>query len=107
MGNLSGFTGSMITGMAKAMTGNISNGTYALGVCLLVSCVLIVLIPCGVLQPPASRQVLRSPLHCGVFASRWPGSGRDRQRVGGSKRSPPSRRCETGRRSWRVHPGPD
>ncbi|CAB3965982.1 MFS transporter [Burkholderia aenigmatica] len=107
VGNLFGFAGSMITGMAKEMTGNINNGTYALGVCLLVSCVLIAFIPRDVLQPPASRQVLRSPRRCGVFASRRPGSGRDRQRVGGSKRSPPSRRCETGRRSWRVHPGPD
>ena len=44
----------MITGMAK-MTGNINNGTYALGACLLVSCVLIALIPRDVLQPPAGR----------------------------------------------------
>jgi MFS family permease len=45
VGNLSGFTGSMITGVAKQMTGDINNGTYALGACLLVSCVLILLIP--------------------------------------------------------------
>ena len=45
VGNLSGFTGSMITGMAKQWTGNINNGTYALGACLLVSCVLILSIP--------------------------------------------------------------
>jgi MFS family permease len=44
-GNLSGFTGSMITGLAKQWTGNINNGTYALGACLLVSCGLILLIP--------------------------------------------------------------
>jgi len=45
VGNLSGFTGSMITGLAKQWTGNINNGTYALGACLLVSCGLILLIP--------------------------------------------------------------
>ncbi|WP_454732157.1 MULTISPECIES: MFS transporter [Cupriavidus] len=50
IGNLSGFTGSMITGMAKELTGNINNGTYALGACLLVSCVLIVLIPRSLLN---------------------------------------------------------
>ncbi|WP_454722793.1 MULTISPECIES: MFS transporter [Cupriavidus] len=50
IGNLSGFTGSMITGVAKELTGNINNGTYALGACLLVSCVLIVLIPRSLLD---------------------------------------------------------
>jgi nitrate/nitrite transporter NarK len=45
IGNLSGFTGSMITSVAKNLTGNINNGTYALGACLLVSCVLILAIP--------------------------------------------------------------
>lgn len=45
IGNLSGFTGSMITAVAKNLTGDINNGTYALGVCLLVSCGLILLVP--------------------------------------------------------------
>ncbi|HDR9189462.1 MFS transporter [Burkholderia vietnamiensis] len=55
VGNLSGFTGSMITGIAKEMTGNINNGTYALGACLLISCVLILSIPRSILVPPAER----------------------------------------------------
>lgn len=55
VGNLSGFTGSMITGVAKQVTGDINNGTYALGACLLVSCVLIAAIPRDILQPPAGR----------------------------------------------------
>ena len=45
IGNLSGFTGSMITAVAENLTGNINNGTYVLGGCLLVSCGLILLIP--------------------------------------------------------------
>ncbi|HEY1410654.1 MAG TPA: MFS transporter, partial [Rhodopila sp.] len=45
IGNLSGFTGSMITAVAKNLTGDINNGTYALGACLLVSCGLILLVP--------------------------------------------------------------
>lgn len=50
VGNLSGFTGSMITSVAKDLTGNINNGTYALGACLLVSCVLILSIPRSMLN---------------------------------------------------------
>ncbi|KIG10054.1 MFS transporter [Caballeronia concitans] len=50
VGNLSGFTGSMITSVAKDLTGNINNGTYALGACLLVSCVLILSIPKNMLN---------------------------------------------------------
>ncbi|MDQ0625650.1 MFS transporter [Paraburkholderia graminis] len=50
VGNLSGFTGSMITSIAKDLTGNINNGTYALGACLLVSCVLILSIPKSMLN---------------------------------------------------------
>ncbi|TDV37338.1 nitrate/nitrite transporter NarK [Paraburkholderia caballeronis] len=50
VGNLSGFTGSMITGVAKEITGNINNGTYALGACLLVSCALILAIPKSMLE---------------------------------------------------------
>jgi MFS family permease len=50
VGNLSGFTGSMITSIAKDLTGNINNGTYALGTCLLVSCVLILSIPKSMLN---------------------------------------------------------
>lgn len=50
VGNLSGFTGSMITSVAKDLTGDINNGTYALGACLLVSCVLILSIPKSMLN---------------------------------------------------------
>jgi MFS family permease len=50
VGNLSGFTGSMITSIAKDLTGDINNGTYALGACLLVSCVLILSIPKSMLN---------------------------------------------------------
>lgn len=53
VGNLSGFTGSMITSIAKDLTGNINNGTYALGACLLVSCVLILSIPKSMLNKDA------------------------------------------------------
>jgi hypothetical protein len=45
IGNLSGFTGSMITAMAENLTGNINNGTYVLGACLFVSAGLILSIP--------------------------------------------------------------
>ncbi|MGF6574298.1 MFS family permease [Paraburkholderia sp. GAS333] len=54
IGNLSGFTGSMITAVAKNLTGDINNGTYALGACLLVSCVLILLVPRSMLARNAS-----------------------------------------------------
>jgi len=50
IGNLSGFTGSMITAMAETLTGDMNNGTYVLGGCLLVSCVLILLIPKSMLS---------------------------------------------------------
>ncbi|SDB90443.1 MFS transporter [Paraburkholderia lycopersici] len=50
VGNLSGFTGSMITSVAKDLTGDINNGTYALGACLLISCVLILSIPKNMLN---------------------------------------------------------
>ena len=36
-GNLSGFTGSMITAVAENLTGDINNGTYVLAGCLFVS----------------------------------------------------------------------
>ena len=45
IGNLSGFTGSMITAVAENLTGNINNGTYVLGACLFVSAGLILSIP--------------------------------------------------------------
>jgi MFS family permease len=45
IGNLSGFTGSMITAVAENLTGNINNGTYVLGACLFVSAALILSIP--------------------------------------------------------------
>ena len=50
IGNLSGFTGSMITAMAETLTGDMNNGTYVLGGCLLISCVLILLIPKSMLS---------------------------------------------------------
>ncbi|AJY10333.1 MFS transporter [Burkholderia dolosa] len=56
IGNLSGFTGSMITNVAKNLTGNINNGTYALGACLLVSCALILAIPKDLLDSRADTR---------------------------------------------------
>ncbi len=49
IGNLSGFTGSMITAVAENLTGDINNGTYVLGLCLFVSGVLIMAIPAAML----------------------------------------------------------
>jgi len=49
IGNLSGFTGSMITAVAENLTGDINNGTYVLGACLFVSGALILSIPRGML----------------------------------------------------------
>jgi nitrate/nitrite transporter NarK len=49
IGNLSGFTGSMITAVAETLTGNINNGTYVLALCLLVSGGLILAIPASML----------------------------------------------------------
>ena len=54
-GNLSGFTGSMITAMAETMTGDINNGTYVLAGCLFVSGALIMAIPRSMLGTPASK----------------------------------------------------
>lgn len=50
IGNLSGFTGSMITAVAENLTGNINNGTYVLGACLFVSGALILSIPKAMLD---------------------------------------------------------
>jgi nitrate/nitrite transporter NarK len=44
-GNLGGFAGSFITGMAKQLTGSAAAGTYALGACLWVCGVIVVLMP--------------------------------------------------------------
>ncbi|MNG20020.1 putative tartrate transporter [compost metagenome] len=49
IGNLSGFTGSMITAVAENLTGNINNGTYVLAICLFVSGALILAIPASML----------------------------------------------------------
>jgi MFS family permease len=49
IGNLSGFTGSMITAVAETLTGNINNGTYVLGLCLFASGLLILSIPVSML----------------------------------------------------------
>lgn len=45
IGSLSGVTGAMITNVVKNMTGDINNGTYALGVSLLISFLLILSLP--------------------------------------------------------------
>lgn len=63
IGNLSGFTGSMITAVAENLTGNINNGTYVLGACLFISAGLILSIPRAVLgnhkaEAPARGEVL-------------------------------------------------
>ncbi|MGJ7551225.1 MFS transporter [Pseudomonas alloputida] len=50
IGNLSGFTGSMITATAESLTGDINDGTYVLGVCLFVSGLLILAIPAAMLK---------------------------------------------------------
>jgi MFS family permease len=44
-GSLSGIAGSMITNTMKQLTGNINNGTYALGVVLLCTGVLVLALP--------------------------------------------------------------
>lgn len=49
IGNLSGFTGAMITAVAENLTGNINNGTYVLALCLFVSGGLILAIPVSML----------------------------------------------------------
>ncbi len=49
IGNLSGFTGSMITAVAENLTGDINNGTYVLGLCLFISGLLIMAIPATML----------------------------------------------------------
>lgn len=45
VGSLAGITGAMITNVAKNMTGSIHSGTYVLGGCLLLCCLLILLLP--------------------------------------------------------------
>ena len=50
IGNLSGFTGSMITATMETLTGDINNGTYVLGACLFVSGLLILAIPASMLH---------------------------------------------------------
>ncbi|WP_122318516.1 MFS transporter [Pseudomonas cichorii] len=65
IGNLSGFTGSMITAVAETLTGNINNGTYVLALCLLVSGGLILAIPGSMLgKKMAASPVL--PTHLGM-----------------------------------------
>lgn len=54
-GNLSGFTGSMITAVAENLTGDINNGTYVLGLCLFISGALIMAIPAAMLKRPDSQ----------------------------------------------------
>ncbi|GFM84329.1 MFS transporter [Pseudomonas cichorii] len=65
IGNLSGFTGSMITAVAETLTGNINNGTYVLALCLLVSGGLILAIPGSMLgKATVARSAL--PNHLGM-----------------------------------------
>ncbi len=54
-GNLSGFTGSMITAVAENLTGDINNGTYVLGLCLFFSGALVMAIPAGMLKRPDAQ----------------------------------------------------
>jgi len=54
-GNLSGFTGSMITAVAENLTGDINNGTYVLGLCLFISGALVMAIPAGMLKRPDAQ----------------------------------------------------
>lgn len=44
-GALSGFVGSFLSNMAQELTGDINNGTYLLGACLLICSGLVMLIP--------------------------------------------------------------
>ncbi len=54
-GNLSGFTGSMITAVAENLTGDINNGTYVLGLCLFISGALVMAIPAAMLKRPDAQ----------------------------------------------------
>ncbi|MFS2159032.1 MFS transporter [Pseudomonas sp. Pseusp122] len=64
IGNLSGFTGSMITAVAENLTGDINNGTYVLALCLLVSGGLILAIPGSMLgRKDDARPVLPTSLN--------------------------------------------
>ncbi|WP_200627109.1 MFS transporter [Pseudomonas sp. LAM2023] len=54
-GNLSGFTGSMITAVAENLTGDINNGTYVLGLCLFISGALVMAIPAVMLKRPDAQ----------------------------------------------------
>lgn len=54
-GNLSGFTGSMITAVAESLTGDINNGTYVLGLCLFISGALVMAIPAVMLKRPDAQ----------------------------------------------------
>ena len=62
IGNLSGFTGSMITAVAETLTGNINNGTYVLALCLLVSGGLILAIPASMLGRTAKHATTAAQL---------------------------------------------
>ena len=71
---LSGFTGSMITAVAKNLTGDINNGTYALGACLLVSCMLILLVPRSMLTRAAPADASKPNRQTAHAAQRASGS---------------------------------
>ncbi|WP_024691637.1 MFS transporter [Pseudomonas tremae] len=66
IGNLSGFTGSMITAVAETMRGDINNGTYVLALCLLVSGGLILLIPRSMLDKTGAAPVMVTPTLSGM-----------------------------------------
>ena len=55
VGSLAGVTGAMITNVAKNITGNVNSGTYVLGACLLLCCVLILLLPRAIVSADAAR----------------------------------------------------
>ncbi|MGH8788988.1 MAG: MFS transporter [Cupriavidus necator] len=55
VGSLAGITGAMITNVAKNVTGNVNSGTYVLGACLLLCCLLILLLPRAIVSADAPK----------------------------------------------------
>ena len=66
------FTGSMITAVATNLTDDVNNGTYALGACLLVSCMLILLVPRSMLTRPTVADRNSVPMAKHASASTLP-----------------------------------
>ncbi|EYS91611.1 MFS transporter [Cupriavidus sp. SK-4] len=55
VGSLAGITGALITNVAKNVTGNVNSGTYVLGACLLLCCLLILLLPRAIVSADAPK----------------------------------------------------